>query len=90
VQKRRQWPSSARPTQLNANIEDAIATTDAKVTIVLTVSITEPPLQPAIKFCRTTFVLSRRESVSIDIESNCGWGATARLFRPQKTRICAT
>jgi hypothetical protein len=42
VQKRRQWPSSARPTQLNTNIEDAIATTDAKVTIVLTVSITEP------------------------------------------------
>jgi hypothetical protein len=35
-QKPRQKPSSARPTQLNANIEEAIAATDAKVTMVLT------------------------------------------------------
>jgi hypothetical protein len=35
-----QCPSSARPTQLNANMEDAIATTDAKVKMVLTDSIT--------------------------------------------------
>ena len=41
-QKPRQKPSSARPTQLNANIEEAIATTDAKVTMVLTDGITEP------------------------------------------------
>jgi hypothetical protein len=41
-QKHRQKPSNARPTQLNANIEEAIAATDAKVAIVLTDGITEP------------------------------------------------
>jgi hypothetical protein len=63
VQKHRQWPISARPTQLNASMEDAIATTDAKVTMVLTDSIPDPRwLQRTMEFCRTTFVLSRRDS----------------------------
>jgi hypothetical protein len=39
TQKRPQWPSSASPTQLNANIEDATATADARMTIVLTDNI---------------------------------------------------
>jgi hypothetical protein len=34
--KHRQNPSNARPTQLNANIEEAIATTDTKVAMALT------------------------------------------------------
>jgi len=33
-QKHSQKPSSARPTQLNASIEEAIAATDTKVTMV--------------------------------------------------------
>jgi hypothetical protein len=33
---------NARPTQLNANIEEAIATTDTKVAMALTDGITEP------------------------------------------------
>jgi hypothetical protein len=37
-----QKPSNARPIQLNANIEEAIAATDAKVAIVLINGITEP------------------------------------------------
>jgi hypothetical protein len=41
-QKHRQKPSNARPTQLNANIEEAIAATEAKVAMVLTNGITEP------------------------------------------------
>jgi hypothetical protein len=37
-----QKPSSARPTQLNANIEQAIAATDAKVAIVFADLMTKP------------------------------------------------
>jgi hypothetical protein len=40
--KHRQWPISARPIQLNANREDAIATTNAMVTKVLTDSMIDP------------------------------------------------
>jgi hypothetical protein len=36
-----QKPSSARPTQLSANAEDAITATDARVAIALTDDITE-------------------------------------------------
>jgi hypothetical protein len=42
VRKHRQKPSNASPTQLNANIEEAIAATNAKVAMVLTGRITEP------------------------------------------------
>jgi hypothetical protein len=41
-QNHRQKPSNARPTQLNANIEEANAAMDTKVAIVLTDGITEP------------------------------------------------
>ena len=47
-QKHRQKPSSARPTQLNANTEEATATTDAKVAKVLTNGITEPRFRPRL------------------------------------------
>jgi hypothetical protein len=43
VPKHRQKPSNARHTQLNATIEEAIAATNAKVAMVLTDRITEPP-----------------------------------------------
>jgi hypothetical protein len=43
----RQKPSSARPTQLNANTPETIAASDAKVTIVWTDGITELRLQTA-------------------------------------------
>jgi hypothetical protein len=51
----RQKPSSARPTQLNANTPEAIAANDAKVTMVWTDGITELRLQTAhilpVNFC---------------------------------------
>jgi hypothetical protein len=37
--QKRQKPSNARPTQLTANIDEAMAATEAKVTMVLTDSI---------------------------------------------------
>jgi hypothetical protein len=39
---RRQKPSSARPTQLTANIDEAMAAIEAKVTMVLTDRMIEP------------------------------------------------
>jgi hypothetical protein len=58
--KNSQKPSSARPTQLNANIEEAATARVAKVAKVLTDGITEPRFRPEIEFCRTTFVQSRQ------------------------------
>jgi hypothetical protein len=40
-QRRRQKPSSARPTQLSANAEEAITAKEARVAIALTEDITE-------------------------------------------------
>jgi hypothetical protein len=54
----RQNPSSARPIQLTAKIDEAIA---AKVTMVLTDRI--PTLQATQKSCRTAFAQSRRELI---------------------------
>jgi hypothetical protein len=41
VKSQSQKPSSARPTQLSANAEEAITATDARVAIALTDDITE-------------------------------------------------
>jgi hypothetical protein len=40
--------------------------------------------------CRTIFGQSRRESVSINIETSCYWVATCQEVVPAKTHICAT
>jgi hypothetical protein len=41
-QEHRQKPSSARPIQLKANIEEATTATEAKVAMILTDGIVEP------------------------------------------------
>jgi hypothetical protein len=38
-------------------------------------------LQATIKLCRTTFAQSRREFVSMDIESDCGCVATGHACK---------
>jgi hypothetical protein len=70
-----QNPSSASPTQLTTNIDDVIA---AKVTMVLTDLTKRTPMQAMHEFCRTNSAPSRREIISIDIESDCGCDATGR------------
>jgi hypothetical protein len=85
-----QKPISARPTQLSANIDEAIAATDAKATMVLTDRIKESHCGWRRKFCRMAFAQSRTEFVAINIESNCDCAATGRTCLPAKTHICAT
>jgi hypothetical protein len=90
IQKNRQKPSSARPTQLNANTEEAIAATDAKVAMVLTDDITEPRFSRRLNSVER--LLSNQGS---NLSQSILNPTVARLLQhgqwsPAKIHICAT
>jgi hypothetical protein len=69
--KHRQKPSSARPTQLNAKIEEAIATTDAKVAIALTDDIPESNSKQRSNSAQWPLLNQGVEFTASNIESDC-------------------
>jgi hypothetical protein len=89
-QKHRQKPSSARPTQLNANTEEATATTDAKVAKVLTNGITEPRFRPRLNSVERLLPNQDGNSPRLILNPTVAVLPQHRAWSPAKIHIRAT
>jgi hypothetical protein len=89
-EKHSQKPSSARPTQLNANIEEAATARDAKVAKVLTDGITEPRFRPRLNSVERLSPNQGGNSSRFILNPTVTALLQHLTWSPAKTHICAT